>query len=247
MKMNIKKRKRKVNILLKLIVIIIICIFCSFLLIKYYSNNISPFFMTYAEDEIKRLTVLIVNDSVNSDFFDELEDDKIYNIIKDNSGEIQLITYNAKNVNIWLNSISIMIQNNLKAIENGNIEFLNLEGSFINDYDGSLLKEGIICEIPFGAFFNNSLISNIGPKIPVKFNLLGNVNTDLKTNVKEYGINNALLEIFIDVSIDMRVNLPFVSDKITIDSKIPISVKVIQGTIPDFYNGVLESSFKTIN
>ena len=65
-----------------------------------------------------------------------------------------------------------MIQNNLKAIENGNIEFLNLEGSFINDYDGELLKEGIVCEIPFGALFNNSLISNIGPKIPIKVSFL---------------------------------------------------------------------------
>ena len=196
MRMFIKKKKKK-NLLLKLIVIIIVSVFCSFMLIKYYSKNISPFFMTYAEDEIRRLTTLVVNDSVNNDFFDELEDDKIYNVVKSDSGEIQLITYNAKNVNIWLNSISIMIQNNLKAIENGNIEFLNLEGSFISDYDGELLKDGIGCEIPFGALFNNSLISNIGPKIPVKFNLLGNVNTDLKTNIKEYGINNALLEVSI--------------------------------------------------
>ena len=246
MRMFIRKKKKK-NLLLKLIAIIVVSVICSFLLIRYYSNNISPFFMTYAEDEIRRLTTLVVNDSVNNDFFDELEDDKIYNIVKSDSGEIQLITYNAKNVNIWLNSISIMIQNNLKAIENGNIEFLNLEGSFISDYDGELLKDGIVCEIPFGALFNNSLISNIGPKIPVRFNLLGNVNTDLKTNIKEYGINNALLEVFILVDVNIRVNLPFVSDNISISSNLPVSVKLIQGTIPDFYNGVLQSSFNSLN
>ena len=246
MRMFIKKKKKK-NLLLKLIVIIIVSVFCSFMLIKYYSKNISPFFMTYAEDEIRRLTTLVVNDSVNNDFFNELEDEKIYNIIKSDSGEIQLITYNAKNVNIWLNSISIMIQNNLKAIENGNIEFLNLEGSFISDYDGELLKDGIVCEIPFGALFNNSLISNIGPKIPVRFNLLGNVNTDLKTNIKEYGINNALLEVSILVEVNIRVNLPFVSDNISISSNLPVSVKLIQGTIPDFYNGMLQSSFNSLN
>jgi len=247
MGMIIKKKKSLKNNLLKLIVIIIISIFCSFILIGYYSKTISPFFMTYAEDEIRRLTTLVVNDSVNNDFFDELEDEKIYNIIKDDSGEIKLLTFNTKNVNIWLNSISIMIQNNLKAIENGDLDFLKLEESFINSYDGNLLKEGIICEIPFGAFLNNSLISNIGPKIPVKFNLLGNVNTELKTNVKEYGINNALLEVSVEVSVDMRVNLPFVSNKITITSSLPISVKMIQGTIPDFYNGMLQSSFKSMN
>ena len=246
MRMSIRKKKKK-NLMLKLIAIIIVSVLCAFMLIKYYLKNISPFFMTYAEDEIRRLTTLVVNHSVNNDFFDELEDDKIYNIIKSDSGEIQLITYNAKNVNIWINSISIMIQNNLKAIENGNIEFLNVEGSFISDYDGELLKEGIVCQIPFGALFNNSLIANVGPKIPVKFNLLGNVNTDLKTNIKEYGINNALLEVSIFVEVNIRVNLPFVSDNISISSSLPVSVKLIQGTIPDFYNGVLQSSFNSLN
>lgn len=246
MKMIIKKKKKK-HIILKLIVIIIISIFCAFLLIKYFSNNISPFFMTYAEDEIKRITNLIINDSINNDTFEELEDDKIFEIIKNDAGEIQLISYNAKNVNILLNSIAIMVQNNLKAIEEGNIEFLNLSESFYTKYDGNLLKEGIICEIPFGAFTKNSLLSNIGPKIPVKFNLLGDVETNIKTNIKEYGINNALLEVSIEVSVTTRVNLPFISNKIDVTSSMPISMKVIQGTIPEFYTGGFKSSFGIIS
>ena len=246
MKMLIKKKKKK-HIILKLIVIIIISIFCAFLLIKYFSNNISPFFMTYAEDEIRRITNLVINDSINNDTFEELEDDKIFDIVRSNNGEIQLITYNAKNVNILLNSIAIMVQNNLKAISEGNIEFLNLSDSFYKNYDGNLLKEGIICQIPFGAFTKNNLLSNIGPKIPVKFNLLGDINTNIKTDVKEYGINNALIEVSIEISVVARVNLPFISNKINIDSSIPISMKVIQGTIPDFYTGGFQSSFGIVN
>lgn len=242
MKMNVKKKKKN-HILLKLIVIIIIAIICAFLLIKYFSSKIRPFFIAYAKDEITRITTLVINDSINSDMFDELESKKIFDIEKNNKGEILLINYNTKNVNIWLNSIAIMVQNNLKAIEDGNIDFLNLEGSFYNEYDSNLLKEGIICEVPFGAFTNNSLISNVGPKIPIKFNLLGNVDTKIITNVKEYGINNALLEISIEVIANMRVNLPFISDNIMVKSVLPISIKVIQGSIPNFYNGVLESSF----
>lgn len=203
--------------------------------------------MTYAEDEIRRITNLVINDSINSDTFEELQDDKIFDIVRNNNGEIQLITYNAKNVNILLNSFSIMIQNNLRAISEGNIEFLNLSDSFYKNYDGNLLKEGIICQIPFGAFTKNNLLSNIGPKIPVKFNLLGDINTNIKTDVKEYGINNALIEVSIEISVTIRVNLPFISNKINIDSSIPISMKVIQGTIPDFYTGGFQSSFGIIN
>lgn len=241
------KKKSKNNILLKLIVIIIISVFCAYVLIRHYSKNVSPFFIAYAEDEIIRITNLVVNYSINDDTFGELVDDKIFEIVRNDSGEIQLISYNTKNVNVLLNSIAIMIQKNLKAIEDGNIKFLDLEGSYFSEFEDDLLKDGIVCEIPFGAFFNNNLLSNMGPKIPVRFNMLGSVNTDLKTNVKEYGINNALLQVSIEVSVNMRVNLPFVSDKITVTSSLPISVKMIQGTIPDFYNGMLQSSFKSIN
>lgn len=245
MKMSIRKKKKN-NLILKLIVIIIISVICAFMLIKYFSKNISPFFMSYAEDEIRRITNLVVNYSINDDTFEELSDDKIFDIIRNDSGEIQLISYNAKNVNVLLNSIAIMIQNNLRAIEAGDIDFLDLKGSFLSEYDSSLLRDGIICEIPFGAFFKNNLLSNIGPKIPVKFNILGEVDTFIKTDIKEYGINNAFLNVSIEVVVNVRVNLPFVSNKISISSVVPISMKVIQGNIPDFYNGVLQSSFGLI-
>ena len=137
----------------------------------------------------------------------------------------------------------MIIQDNLKALEMG--EFYNLENSskYLNEYDSELLNQGIICEIPFGAFLENSLISNVGPKIPVKFNLLGEVNTDIRTDVKEYGINNALLEVSIEITVNFRVNLPFVSNIITVNNIIPISMKIIQGSIPNFYTGGFTNSY----
>lgn len=246
MKMNVKK-KRKSNILLWLIVIIIVSIFCSFMLIKYFSKNISPFFMTYAEDEIKRMTNLIINYSINNEIVEMFNDEDIFEIVKNNDDEIQLISYNAKYVNVLLNDISMIIQNNLSAIENGELRGLDLLVGSLDDYDLELLKEGIICEIPFGAFSGSSLLSNIGPKLPVKFNLLGEVDSSINTSVKEYGINNALLEVSIEINVNVRVNLPFISNKITISSNLPISMKIIQGNIPNFYTGGFQSSFGVIN
>ena len=246
MKMNIKKKKKN-YIILKLLIIIIVAIICAYFLIKYFSKNISPFFMTYAEDEITRLTTLIINDSVNNDLIEELDEDKIFEIIKNDNNEIQLISYNTKNVNYLLNSIAVIVQNNLKAIEEGNIDFLNYQDSYLKEYDNTLLKEGVIVEIPFFSFSKNTLLSNIGPKIPVKFNLIGDVDTKIKTDVKEYGLNNALLQVSIEVFVNFRVNLPFVSDKISVTSELPISIKIIQGIVPDFYSGGFTSSFGYIN
>ena len=59
------------------------------------------------------------------------------------------------------------------------------------------LKKGIIYEIPFGVVFNNSLLANMGPSIPVRLQLSGNINSYLKTKCKKLWYNNALIEISI--------------------------------------------------
>lgn len=248
MKMIVRKKKKKgINLILKLVMIIIIGIFCSFMSIRYFSNNVSSFFITYAEDEITRIITVIVNDSINNEIIEGIDDSKIFEIIRNNDGEIQLISYNAKVVNTLLNEFSLIVQNNLKLLENGEVEYLDLSNNILDNYDINLLESGIICEIPFGSFFNSSLISNIGPRIPVKFSLLGDVSTNIVSNVKEYGINNALLEVSIEISVNARVNLPFISNKITVNNVLPISMKIIQGSIPNFYTGGFQSSFGVIN
>ena len=239
----IVRKKKKSHIILKLIMIIIICVFCAFFLIKKFSNNIKPGLIIYANDEVTRLVTLIINDSINNEMIEEFDEEKIFDVIRNDEGEIQLISYDTKNLNILLNSIAVIVQNNLEAIENGDVEFLDLSDSYFNEFDKDLLKEGIICEIPFGSFSNSSLISNIGPKIPVKITLIGDVATNLISDVKEYGINNALLEVSIEFFVNFRVNLPFISEKITVSNELPISVKIIQGSIPNFYTGGFQSSF----
>lgn len=246
MKMVIRKKKNK-HIILKLIVIIIIAIFCSIMLIKYFSDKINPGLMIYAEDEVTRLASLVITHSINDEFIEEIDEENIFEIVRNNIGEIQLISYNAKKVNDLLNSIAVIVQNNLKAIEDGNIEFLDLSGSYLKEYDGDLLKEGIISEIPFGSFLDNTLLSNVGPKIPVRFTLIGDVTTSIKTDVKEYGINSALLQVFIEVSVNFRVNLPFISNKINVVDSMPISIKIIQGSIPEFYTGGFKSNYGLVS
>ena len=76
------------------------------------------------------------------------------------------------------------------------------------------LKNGIIYEVPVGVVFGNSLLSNIGPKIPVKIKYSGNVSLDIKTRVSEYGLNSALIEVYVLVEVTQRTILPFQSKDI---------------------------------
>ena len=105
------------------------------------------------------------------------------------------------------------------------------------DYYGNIdiMEGGVISEIPFGVIFGNSLLSNVGPKIKVRLNLLGDVMSNIETEVKPYGINNAYVEVRIFVEVTARIVLPFVSKKVVISNVIPISMNIVHGNIPDAY------------
>ena len=80
----------------------------------------------------------------------------------------------------------------------------------IDEYDYNLLKKGIIYEIPMGLVSSNVFLSNLGPKVPLKLFLVGDVTSNITSKVTEYGINNALLEIGVNVEVTTKINLPFI-------------------------------------
>lgn len=94
-----------------------------------------------------------------------------------------------------------------------------------------------------GVISSNSLLSNLGPKIPVKFDLVGEVISNIETKITNYGINNAMMEISVNIELSEQVILTFVSKKIVYNVNIPIAIKLIQGTVPNYYfNGLSRNS-----
>lgn len=234
--MALKLYKKRKNSKLGLITILIfLSLSVSFFFIIYLSKKINPIFMSYAESETRKLMTLVINKSLTKELTLKDEIDNIYHITKSNNEDIQIIDFDSKEVTKFLNNITNLIQNNLKAIEEGNIDLIDLEENTLDKYDKNLLKKGIIYEIPILAATNSSLLSNIGPRIPVRFYLIGDVTSNVETEVKEYGINNALVKLSIRINVSGRVNLPFVSENVTVDMVIPVSMKIIQGKIPEFY------------
>ena len=60
---------------------------------------------------------------------------------------------------------------------------------------------------------------------------------DFKYHIIEY--NNSLVELLLEIEINIQIILPFTSEKTTIKKKIPISTKIIQGKIPEYYGGMI--------
>lgn len=186
--------------------------------------------MSVAESETKKFATLVINDAVSN----ELSSKITKKLIKtsDNSFE-----FNTLKVNEALTAITNNVLFNLKCIEEGNIESLNVSDEIFDSYNKKNLEKGIIYRIPTGVIFSNSLLNNIGPKIPVKLNFLGNIDSNISTKTNNYGINNVLVEVYVNLSVTMEIVLPLISKKTKVKTSIPVIMKMIEGNIPDYYAG----------
>ena len=205
---------------LKLFLVLLLIIIISFILINLLNKSVSPYYMNYAEYEMKRVVTTVINKTVNEINFD----DNLFLVSNDNSGTI--VDYDPMIMNRIISNISNNVYDNLKLIENGDKELLkryNIDSS--------------IFYVPSGIIFNSLMLNNLGPKIPIKLELIESVNPNIETKVTEYGINNSLIEVSIKVTTTVRTILPLSTKDMEISVIVPLTVKIIQGNIPEYYFG----------
>ena len=157
----------------------------------------------------------------------------IYDIVKNDSNEIKNIVYDSGVINDLVNSITDRVYNMFNMLEYGDLSKINIRENILSTNVNT--KDGIVLEVPSGIIFDNYLISSLGPKIPVKISLTGEFESFVSTDVKEYGINNAMVTIYINIKASEQITLPFISKRIVVENKIPIFMSLVNGTIPNYY------------
>lgn len=224
------KSNKKYKLIKNTTIIISLAIILSYFLIKYYSSQIAPSLIEYAESKTKRIIINIINDSLTEEL-EKNSSQNILNISRNSNNDIELINYNTKELTKILNQISNKIEHNIYLLETGQMEnFLTYSNNEDNFYHDKL-----IYNIPIGIATNNIFLANLGPKIPLKLKLNNNVITSINTNIKEYGINNALLELNITIEANIQIILPFTHKITTIKLSSPIAIKLLTGKIPGYY------------
>lgn len=242
-KILIVNKNRKIKLINKIILIFLAIGIFVILSFKFINKKVSPILMEYAESSVKKITNLIINKAISKHTAEQLNIDELFIITKDNNGIIKTIDFNPTLVNKTLTIITNNIQLNLKYLEEGKIDLLELPDNVEVEFDESKISKGIIYEIPTGVIFNNALLSNLGPKIPVKLSIIGDIVSTINTNITNYGINNALIEVNVVVEVEEMVILPISTKKIKVSTSIPVAIKLIQGTVPNYYfNGIEKNS-----
>lgn len=233
------KRKKRKNILLIIFILILIA---TYFVIDFIGGTVGKVLIDYAETEVARIARYVVNYSVTTENIKELEFNNLFVVSKNKNDEIQAIDYDPVVVNTVLNAITETVIRYFKAIEEGNLEVFDLSESFFINTDIDKLKQGIITEIPIGVITGNALLSNLGPKLPVKLSIAGEIESHIGTDIQYYGINNALITVYANIEVSQQIYMPIATGRVVISQKIPISIKMLQGVVPNSYFGNLSSS-----
>ncbi len=228
--------KKRFNIFIALIILSFVL---SIIMILYSGKRLEKVIVRYATAETERIANVILNDVVDLD--DEIFDNDFYEIIKDNNGNINLIDFNSKEVNSILKVINDRAMKRLIALEKGNSEDLELSDS-LKGTKLTYLKDGIVCDIPLGVLLNNSLLVNFSTSIPIRFSFIGTVSSNIFTDVKEYGFNNALIEVGVEVTIKEKITMPHSTETIPITTRVNLITQIVQGKVPEYYNNGFTTS-----
>ncbi|MBR3661275.1 MAG: sporulation protein YunB [Bacilli bacterium] len=206
--------------IIKLLIILFIIIILSIILITFLNKKVVPIYMSYSKGVMKRVVTTVINKTVS-----DIEIGNDLFIIKE-TNTTEMASYDPIVLNKIISSISNNVYDNLKKIE-------DMDKNSFNKFN---IDQNIFY-IPTGIIFDSVMLNNIGPKIPVKLELIDSINSSIETKVTEYGINNSLIEVSVKVIATIRTILPISSDDMEVQVIVPIAVKIIQGNIPEYYFG----------
>lgn len=228
--------KKKIYIFISLL---ILSFFTALYLTSLAGKGLEQVIIKYATSETERIANVILNDVVNID--DDYFNEDLFEISRDNDGNIELINFDTKVTNRLLKDINDKAMKRLSAIEKGDTTDIELSDS-LKGTRLTFLDDGVVCDIPIGSLFHNGLIVNLTTSIPIRFSFIGTVSSNIVTDVKEYGFNNALIEVGIEVTIKEKITMPHSTESIPITTKVNLTTQLIQGSVPNYYNGAFSAS-----
>ncbi len=195
---------------IKNIIIIILLLTLSFLTIFY--TCFSKKFEIIAENHLNKEIKLIISDYKS---YVKIDNKDLLSIEKNNNNEIIYMNYNMDKIYKVVDEIV----------------------SYIEKKE-SILEKGIWLNIPMGTLSNNIFLANFGPKIPVGLHFIGKIIPEVKTSVNNYGLNNALISIILEIKISYRIISPvkYVDEEISYE--VLLDSFITQGSVPNWYNNI---------
>lgn len=198
------------------------------------NKSIEPTLMRYAEFQTKKIASEVINSAIKKE---TTNIDEIIDVTPGGNGKVSAVKLKTEVVSRLLANTVQQIQKNIQSAEKGELtsleEVTNVE--FKKERDKN--ENGIVWYIPLGQATNSALFGNLGPKIPIRFNAVGDVQPDVKMNAKPMGINNTWIEVSLHLNVTVQIITPFAAKMTNLEQTIPLGAGLIPGDVPQYFNG----------
>lgn len=186
--------------------------------------RVRPIIIKNSETQSKITATNMINDAVFNQLDSKLYDySTLVTLTTDNSGNVTSIESNTANINRFKTMVSQQINDSLQQIT-------------YQDFGISL---GTISAIPF--------LYGQGPKIPIRLEPHGTVETNLVSKFSSSGINQTLHQILLEVSVDITAIVPAYTTNVTVKTSFILAETVVVGKIPDSYTHIITDNSDLIN
>lgn len=198
------------------------------------NEGIKPTLMAYATTKTQNVATKVINTAVNKQVKEHQQNLNFVTLKYNSNGNVSSAIINTADVNMIETTTTNQVISYLKMLENGKMEeHLNSEGIQIKaDKKGPL-----ITTIPLGLATKNSLLANLGPQVPVRFQVIGNVKSTLKDSVQAIGINTINIRVYIHVTVNVRAIIPFATKPKNVATDVPITNVTFPANVPLYYGG----------
>ncbi|KAA0545349.1 sporulation protein YunB [Bacillus sp. BGMRC 2118] len=201
------------------------------------NEGIEPVLQDFANNETKRVATLAINKAVNQKVAEGLDVRELFITKENTSQEITMVNVDNAMVAKVQSETTTAVQKYLKLAEEGKIEQLEVLTEIEIEKSRDSVEQGIIREIPLGQATNMAILGNLGPKVPISFTTVGQVESDVIHKIEEFGINNFRILVLVKIEVSVQVIVPFSTKITTVKNTIPIGDVILPGKVPEFYNG----------
>ena len=201
------KLKNKIKRKYYILFSFILILFLFVILFSVYSKKINPKLESYTYQKVKEELESNIIKNINNIYNDNFNN--LLEIVQNSDNEIVYVDYDL----------------------NKSYDILN---NYVNNLKKTIIKKDII-EVPFLISSDNILLANIGPKIMIKYDFTNSILANIETKVTNFGINNALIEIYLHLEINYLITIPLNIEKHKEKYDLLLNSKVIQGKVPSFY------------
>lgn len=92
--------------------------------------------------------------------------------------------------------------------------------------------------VPYNLLINDMLYNENGKGFYIRSMVSNSYKTDVYVDVEDFGLNNSVVSIYLDVKVDIDIVFPFYDLNEEVNSKILLTMMIVEGNVP---NGIIYS------